>query len=89
MVTRMVSAFIRALEKVLGDDVNDHVITYVDDLIIHSSTFQEHLEHLDHVLIRLLQQGSPFGSHAGNRLRGEFNKRQLRVYRESGDQTHT
>jgi hypothetical protein len=31
------SAFIRALETVLGDDVvNDHVITYVDNLI-HSS----------------------------------------------------
>jgi hypothetical protein len=23
------------------------------------------------------------------KLRGEFNKRQLRVYRDSGDQTHT
>ena len=33
------SAFIRALEAVLGDDVvNDHVITYVDDLLIHSSS---------------------------------------------------
>jgi hypothetical protein len=31
------SAFIRALETVLGDGVvNDHVITYVDELLIHS-----------------------------------------------------
>jgi hypothetical protein len=52
------SAFIRALENVLGDDVvNDHVITYADDLIIHSSTFQEHLEHLDRVLLRLTTAG--------------------------------
>ena len=33
------SAFVRALEVVLGDDiVNDHVITYMDDLLIHSSS---------------------------------------------------
>jgi hypothetical protein len=33
------SAFIRALETVLRDDVvNDHVITYVDDPLIHSSS---------------------------------------------------
>jgi hypothetical protein len=33
------SAFIGALETVLGDDVvKDRVITYVDDLIIHSSS---------------------------------------------------
>jgi len=33
------SAFVRALEVDLGDDVvNDHVITYVDDLLIHSSS---------------------------------------------------
>jgi len=33
------SAFVRALKKVLGDDVvNDHVITYVDELLIHSSS---------------------------------------------------
>jgi hypothetical protein len=31
------SAFIRALEKVLGDDkINDNLVMYVDDLLIHS-----------------------------------------------------
>ena len=48
------SAFIRALETVLDDDVvNDHVITCVDDLLIHSSSFYDHLEHLDRVLHKL------------------------------------
>jgi hypothetical protein len=38
----------RALETVLGDDVlKDHVVTYVDDLLIHSSSFSEHLDQLD------------------------------------------
>jgi hypothetical protein len=51
------SAFIRALDTVLGDDVvNDHVITYVDELRDESG-----------------------------KLRGEFNKKQLRMYQETGD----
>jgi hypothetical protein len=37
------SAFIRALEKVLGDEeINTTLVMYVDDLIVHSSTFSEH-----------------------------------------------
>ena len=52
------SAFIRALETILGDDVvNDHVITYVDDLLIHSSSFYDHLEHSDRVLHKLTTAG--------------------------------
>ena len=52
------SAFIRALETVLGDDeMNDHVITYVDDLLIHSSTFHDHLEHLDRAFRKLATAG--------------------------------
>jgi len=52
------SAFIRALETVIGDDVvNDHVITYVDVLLFHSSSFYNHLEHLDRVLHKLTTAG--------------------------------
>jgi len=52
------SAFIRPLETVLGDDVvNDHVITYVDDLLMHSSSFYDHLEHLDRLLHKLTTAG--------------------------------
>jgi hypothetical protein len=39
------SAFIRAMEKVLVDDeISDHLVMYVDDLIAHSSIFHEHLQ---------------------------------------------
>ena len=38
--------------------MNDHVITYVDDLLIHSPTFHDHLEHLDRVLRKLTKAGS-------------------------------
>jgi hypothetical protein len=48
------TAFIRALERVLGDcDLNNSVVMYVDDLLIHSSTFTEHLHHIDLVLDEL------------------------------------
>jgi hypothetical protein len=45
------SAFIRALQKVLGDEKN--VITYVDDIVIHSPGFDDHLATLDSVLHKL------------------------------------
>jgi hypothetical protein len=52
------SAFIRALDQVLGDDdVSNHVVMYVDDLLIHSSNFTDHLCHLDRVLSRLTAAG--------------------------------
>ena len=35
------SAFNGALEKVLGDDeINTNLVTYLDDLLFHSSTFR-------------------------------------------------
>jgi len=38
------SAFIRAMEKVLGDDeVNNNLVMYLDDLV-HSSTFSENVQ---------------------------------------------
>jgi len=44
------SAFIRALEKVLREDeISDNLVMCVDDLIVHSSTFTEHLQHINAV----------------------------------------
>jgi hypothetical protein len=52
------AAFIRALEKVLGDiGLNNNLVMYVDDLLIHSSTFTEHLHHIDIVLDKLTNAG--------------------------------
>ena len=52
------AAFIRAIEKVFGDDeINNHVVMYVDDLLIHSPTFSEHVKHLDTVLHKLTTAG--------------------------------
>ena len=44
------SAFIRALDMVLGDGLQDNVVTYVDDVVVHSICFEDHLRYLDNVL---------------------------------------
>ncbi len=45
------SAFQRLVELVVKGI--DHVVVYIDDLIIHSKTHQQHLESLDKVFTRL------------------------------------
>ena len=44
-------AFVRALQKVLGDEKN--VVTYVDDIFLHSPGFEHHLATLDSTLHKL------------------------------------
>lgn len=47
------SAFISALQSVLGADTSEYAIHYIDDLVAFLKTFEEHLEHLDKVLRKL------------------------------------
>jgi ribonuclease HI len=42
---------------VLGDSLGGYVVTYVDDLVVHSATFEDHLIHLDTVLQKLSTAG--------------------------------
>jgi hypothetical protein len=52
------SAFIRALDKVLRDeDVGNHMVMYVEDILIHSSNFDDHLLHIDRVIHKLTAAG--------------------------------
>ena len=56
MVTRTTFRLLqRALQKVLGDEKN--VITYVDDIVLHSPGFDDHLATLDSVLHKLTSAG--------------------------------
>jgi hypothetical protein len=56
MVTRKsLLAFVRALQKVLGDEKN--VITHVDDIFLHSPGFEDHLATLDSVLHKVTSKG--------------------------------
>ena len=50
-------AFIQALDQALGPEVTEFVNTYVDDLLIMSQTFEEHVEHLNRLFERLIECG--------------------------------
>jgi hypothetical protein len=43
-------AFVRALKLALGGGTAEYVVFYIDDILIHSKTFEEHLHHLDTVI---------------------------------------
>jgi hypothetical protein len=43
-------AFMRVLRLSLGDNTESFVTAYVDDILIHSKTFENHLRHLDLVI---------------------------------------
>lgn len=47
------NGFVRTLNTVLGNDFYNFLTIYVDNMLITSQTFDEHLEHLDKILTRL------------------------------------
>jgi hypothetical protein len=49
--------FIKALQLVLGSDSKGYVLNYVDDNIVYSNTYEEHIKHLDTVLGKLTTAG--------------------------------
>jgi hypothetical protein len=51
------AAFVRALKTALGSEVEGFVVFYVDDVIIHSKSYDEHLIHLDYVIGRMTKAG--------------------------------
>jgi hypothetical protein len=51
------SAFVRALKLALGGETDEFVVFYVDDVLVFSRSFEEHLKHLDIVLNKLARAG--------------------------------
>ena len=51
------ASFIRALHLVLGSDSTEYVLHYVDDILVYSKTYDEHIKHLDIVLGKLTTAG--------------------------------
>ena len=47
----------RALRLALGDGTESFVLAYVDDILVYSKTFEEHLEHLNIVVKKLTESG--------------------------------
>lgn len=51
------STFQRLMQRIFGDQQCQSVLLYLDDIVVFSSTFQQHLERLEVVLQRLQREG--------------------------------
>lgn len=51
------ASFARAMQLALGNECDNFVIAYLDDILIASHTFEEHIEHVNQVLGRLEKVG--------------------------------
>jgi predicted transcriptional regulator len=51
------ATFQRQMQSCLHDQIYQLLLVYLDDVIVFSKTFDEHLERLEKVLTRLAQQG--------------------------------
>jgi len=70
----ILSAFIRALDKAVGDGLADNVVTYVDDVVVHSGCSEDHLRHLDRLSGLLVRV-------SGYRYRGPgFDPRRYQIF---------
>lgn len=49
------SGFIRALNLALGNEFAEFLVCYIDDLLVVSKDFRDHVSHLDKVFDRLLR----------------------------------
>lgn len=56
-LTNSPSTFQRVMEYILGDMNLTEIVLYLDDILVFSSSFEEHLNRLDRVLTRLHQNG--------------------------------
>lgn len=56
------SGFIRALSIALGQELEEFISCYVDDILVASETFGQHIEHLEGLFIKLKETGFTLSS---------------------------
>jgi len=69
------------LQLVLGFDSTGYVLNYVDDIIVHSNTYEEHIKHLDAVLGKLMMAGFTINTDKCNFV----SMKSIKVYKEPND----
>jgi hypothetical protein len=57
------SIFTRHMHTMLGSALNSHALVYVDDVMVHSKTLEDHIAHLDDVLARVEAAGMCVSRH--------------------------
>jgi len=57
------SIFTRSMHTVLGDAMRTHACVYVDDVLVHSKSIEEHIQHLDDTLGRIERYGMSVARH--------------------------
>uniref|UniRef100_A0A383VGW9 Reverse transcriptase domain-containing protein n=1 Tax=Tetradesmus obliquus TaxID=3088 RepID=A0A383VGW9_TETOB len=56
-LTNAPACFMRIMNKVLSEQVGKHAFVYLDDIIVYSCTFEEHVEHLE-LMFEALRQAN-------------------------------
>ena len=51
------ATFQRLMQATMSDFIFQFLLVYLDDLLVYSKTFEGHLQHLDHLLERIVQTG--------------------------------
>lgn len=65
--------FIKAMDHIFGAEFQDYLVSYVDDLLIFSRSYNSHIQHIDNVLSRLLEFGATVKLKKSNFLQKEIN----------------
>ena len=55
------STFQRCMYKILVEAIRKFVMVYIDDIIIYSKTFEEHMEHVEWVFNKLREANLKLG----------------------------
>src|SRR5215204_2197977 len=60
-LTNASATFQRLMNKVFKEEIGQFVTVYLDDIIIFSSTFEEHIRHLEHIFEKIKKAGLKLG----------------------------
>lgn len=66
------ATFQRALDSVISYDLEDYAIAYLDDIVIYSQSFEQHMHHLKLILDRLYNAGLRINSDKSRFCRKEL-----------------